>query len=117
MRSDRGLSELTASVVLGIVITSVMFEAGAEGAISIAGRAPPPCGAAAFALCCITARESAITETTGKNKISHRIFMDTNLYSLWDEPIHAEGNGRHPGGWRYANRPLIVPIVTARTKK
>src|SRR5258706_3953316 len=70
-----------ASVVFGIVITSVMFEAAAGGAISIAGPASAPCGAAAFALCCMTARESTTTETTGENKMIHRIFIDTILYS------------------------------------
>jgi len=69
-----------ASVVLGIAIPAEFLES-APGAIVIAGAFPGPCGAAAFALCCITARESTITETTGKNKITHRIFMDTNLYS------------------------------------
>src|ERR1039458_6043963 len=79
MRSDMGLSELMASVVSGIAIAPALLAlAGAVAALTTVAGA---CGGAAFAACCITARESTITETTGKNKIIHRIFMGTNLYS------------------------------------
>src|SRR5882672_8948468 len=101
MRSDMGLSELMASVVVGIAIPSRVIEAAAAGVMAGAARAP--CGAAAFALCCMTARESTATDTTGKNKIIHRIFMDTNLYSLWDGIIRQAHKGRHPGDVRYAS--------------
>src|ERR1700730_15149796 len=116
MRSDMALSELTASVVFGIVITSVMFETGA-GAISIAGPAPAPCGAAAFALCCITARESTTTETTGKNKMIHRIFMDTILYSCCGmESYRRQVKAVIPMIGRYAALQVIVPASSRNSQ-
>src|SRR5713226_5176882 len=99
MRSDMGLSELTASTVAGIAIAPALFN-GAAGATLADRPTGAPCGGAAFAACCITARERTTTETTGKNKMIHRIFMDTILYSLWDGIIPQAGKGRHPADLR-----------------
>src|SRR5580700_4794329 len=77
MRSDIGLSELTARVVSGIAIAPALLAGAVAAVTTVAGD----CGAAAFAACCITARESTITLTNGNTRIIHRIFMETNLYS------------------------------------
>src|SRR5260370_26917342 len=112
MSSDMGWSELMARVVVGISIAPAVIDVVPAGARVIAGAAADPCGGAAFALCCITVRESTTTETTGKNNMIHRIFMDTDLYSLWDGIIPQAGKGRHPVE-RYASVPRMVPFRSA----
>src|ERR1700693_6564850 len=88
-----GLSELTASVVSGIAAVALLAAKEAVAALtSVAGA----CGEAAFAACCMTASESTITETTGKNKIIHRIFMEKPLFLLWDGIIPQAVERRHP---------------------
>jgi len=60
-----------------------------------AGRAP--CRGFAFAACCLTSSESTITETTGKNKISQRIFMKpTSLFAVgWNHISGGERRHQH----------------------
>src|ERR1700674_4402990 len=82
MRSDMGLSELMAKVVVGIAVSPAMLGVAA-GAVAVAGAVPAPCGDAALALWCMTARESTMTDTTGKNTMIQRTFMDANLYSCY----------------------------------
>ena len=62
-----------ARTVSGIATAPALLAAMAVAALTTVAGA---CGGAAFAACCITARESPITETTGKTKIIHRIFME-----------------------------------------
>src|ERR1700726_4116159 len=66
-----------ARTVSGIVTAPALF--AVMGAVAALTTVAGACGGAAFAACCITARESPMIETTGKNKIIHRIFMGTNL--------------------------------------
>jgi hypothetical protein len=54
------------------------------------------CGGAAFAACCITARERTITEINGKNKITHRIFMQQSSTFALDGIIPYVIEGSHP---------------------
>src|ERR1019366_8322925 len=90
-------SELMANVVSGIASAPALFEAAAAGAALPAEAAGAPCGGAAFAACWITARESTITETAGKNKIIHRIFMNqTSVFAVaWNHTARSRAPSRH----------------------
>src|SRR5580704_9824868 len=81
-----------ASVVGGISGAAELLGAGmaAEAAVTTAAA---PCGAAAFAACSFTRREMITTDTTGKTRITHRIFMKTSIFAAgWN---HTAG-GRLP---------------------
>ena len=99
-----GLSELTASVVSGIAVAPPLFGAAAVGAVLAFEAAGVPWGGPAFAACCITARESTITETTGKNRMIQRTFMEQNLYSCCGVKSYAtQSKAVIPAKMRYAD--------------
>src|SRR5580658_2019945 len=92
-----GCAELMASVVSGIAKAPEPFGAAwTTGASATAATAR--CGTAALAACSFTSRESTTTDTTGKNKISHRIFMKTSVF--------AEG-WNHTAGGRTASSQVV----------
>src|ERR1700731_4217722 len=103
-----------ARTVSGVANAPALRAATGAGAAltTVAGA----CGGAAFTACRITARESPMIETIGKNKIIHRIFMNKPL-SLRDGIIPQAVERRHPDDWKYANLPRIVPVVPVRTQK
>src|SRR5271157_777689 len=87
-----GFGELTASVVSGIDSASEVLNG--ETATLATAAAGTSFGGTALAACCCTAIESTTTETNGKNKITHRIFMRANLcFSLWHGIIPHAGRG------------------------
>src|SRR5271166_4874751 len=76
-----GFGELMASVLSGIASIPELFESAAIAAAFDAGAAPV-CGDAAFAQCSFTSTEIMTTDTTGKNRIIHRIFMKTPVFAV-----------------------------------
>jgi len=84
MRSDMGLSELMGERGVRDRCRRVGGGHGTGGGTHYCGRLLRGCR---FGSMLLTASESTITETTGKNKIIHRIFMEEPLFLLWDEII------------------------------
>jgi hypothetical protein len=84
-----GCAELIARVVSGMANAPELF-ATAVAAEAAVVAAAAPCGLAAFAACSFTSKETTTTETTGKKRISQRIFIQTSVIAKeWN---HTAGN-------------------------
>jgi hypothetical protein len=79
-----------ADVVEGIaraVVSKIGIVGGAWPASPAAG-VDVSCGGAACAECCFTRKESIATETTGKNKIIQRIFIEAPIFAVgWNHIV------------------------------
>src|SRR5579863_10379559 len=77
---------------------------------ALAAEAAGACGGAALAAYCLTARDSAITETNGKSRMIQRIFMEqTSILAMgWN---HTPGSPTPPSRCpNYVAPSTIVPV-------